>query len=666
MSDLRDRIYRSDPVPADEPVNVAPAIEAVAEPPFETAIEPVGEPAVEVASEAEPIGEPDEEQGTDVAIHAAPEAPVVETADIVEDIATNEPAEATVEPVVTAAPETSEDTAPDPALSEVVLDVEPVTLEPVSIAAATPTRPAGPYRVLEAREFSITSRGSKRPELDRISLKVLSGETIVLFGEQGCGKEAFLRAAGGAPERHETLSGTLQLGTEDAVHPTIRTAYLPGPFMRPLSPHATVVSQLSHVIMRKLGVPQNAAEEELRLALARLEGAPPLAALAQRPAALPPASLSYALLAAAVAQTPDLILAEHFVADIPLMQARTLIAALLGEQKRLGFALVYSARGAHVLNWLGGRVIVMRQGRIIEEGTAERLASGAAHAYTQTLFRGLPRLSLESQAARAAPRGQPMLQVRGLELGKSGKSERALSREGLTFELRRGASLALIGEDGSGRRRLARTLIGVERPGAGRIVLDAVDIGILNEAMLQRMRRRVAFIVGTDDVLDDRMTAWDTVAEPLHAHLRASRDVVATQTEGALKRVGLATTAANLTVAQLSSFDRRRLQIARAIVTQPHMAIVDEPLRGLDAFGQGVIRDLLRDFRRQEGPAFLVITADFSVADAFAEEAFVFQNGRVIERGSLAQLLRAPKETETKRLIDAVTAGALSKSTAAV
>jgi peptide/nickel transport system ATP-binding protein len=538
-------------------------------------------------------------------------------------------------------------------IEEIAIDAEP---EP---AFKKPVGLAEPRIALEVSDLSVGPRRG-RIELDRVSLKVMPGETVVLFGERGCGKEVLVRAVGGALTRQETMTGTLRLGNGDAA---IRLAYLPGPYMKPLSPHASVVAQLSRVIMRKLNVPESAAREELRLALARLDGAPSFETLADVPTKLAPHDLSFALLAAATAQTPELVLAEHFVADIALIPARRLITALLSEQKRLGFALLYSARGAHVLNWLGGRVLVMRSGRIVEEGSAERLASGAAHAYTQTLFRGLPRLSLEA-SPRTTPRGEPMLQVRGLELGQTGKSERALSREGLTFELRRGAAIALVGEEGSGRRRLARTLIGLERPGAGRIVLDSVDIGILNEGMLQRMRRRVAFIVGTDDVLDDRMTLWDTVAEPLRAHLNATRDVIATQAEGALKRVGLA--GRSTTVAELTPFDRRRLQIARAIVTQPHIAIIDEPLRGLDAFGQGVIRDLLKEFRRQEGPAFLVVTADFSIADAFAEEAFVFEKGRVIERGSLAQLLRNPKEAETKRLIDAVTAAALPKSPGSV
>jgi peptide/nickel transport system ATP-binding protein len=412
-------------------------------------------------------------------------------------------------------------------------------------------------------------------------------------------------------------------------------------------------------------VPPSAAAEDLRLALSRIEGAPQFDALMQTPARLSPGALAYALLASAVAQIPDVLLVERLVADLPLMQSRQLIASLKAEQERLGFAILYSARGAHVVNWLGGRVVVMRQGRIVEEGTVERLVSGATHAYTRTLFQALPRMSPDSPP-RAMPRGETLLQVRGLELARSEKSERALSREGLTFELRRGASLALVGEEGSGRRKLARTLVGLERPGAGRIVLDAVDIGILSEGMLQRMRRRVSFIVGTDHVLDERMTVWDTVAEPLRAHLNPTRDVLAAQTENALNRVGLAGSAKSALVGRLSAFDRRRLQIARAIITQPHIAIIEEPLRGLDAFAQGVVRDLLREFRRTEVPAFLVITADFSVAAALSEEAFVFKAGRVVERGSLAQLLKQPKELATRNLIDAVTAAALPREAAKV
>jgi peptide/nickel transport system ATP-binding protein len=295
----------------------------------------------------------------------------------------------------------------------------------------------------------------------------------------------------------------------------------------------------------------------------------------------------------------------------------------------------------------------------VEEGDAARLASGHAHSYTQTLFKSLPQLSLDQPKVRGAVRGQPLLQVYGLDLA-AGRPAR--KRDGLTFELRRGASLALVGEEGSGRRALARAVLGLDRAPAGRVVFDAVDLNILSHTMASRLRRRIAFITGTDDALDPRMTLWDTVDEPLRAHLKLSGEMIAGYREAALKRVGLASHDGKRTVATLSKFDKRRLQVARAIVGAPLLAVVDEPLRGLDAFAQTIMREVLTDFRTHQGPAFLVITSDFTVARALAEEVMVFQDKKIVERGSVADVLRSPKEAATRGLIDAVTLPGLSQT----
>ena len=359
--------------------------------------------------------------------------------------------------------------------------------------------------------------------------------------------------------------------------------------------------------------------------------------------------IAWGLFARAFAQTPELLLADHPLSGLAPLHARRLVAALLAEQKRLGFAILYAATGTESARWLGGRLIVMRHGRVVEEGPFARLATSQAHAYTQTLFKGAVG---EPPPPRNAGRGEPVLQVYGLELSARARDDDS-PLDNLTFELRRGASLALIGEDGSGRRDLARTLIGLKRPAAGRVVLDAVDIGILSETMMARLRRRIAVITGDDDVLDPRMTIWDTVAEPLRAHLRLPRAVLSEYAEGALKRVGLASLKSNTSIAVLSAFDRRRLQVARAIVTAPMLAVLDEPLRGLDAFAQSVMLDLLRNFRGTEGPALLVITADFAVARTLAETALVFRDGRIVERGALRDLAAGTKEPFTQSLIEA-------------
>ena len=149
------------------------------------------------------------------------------------------------------------------------------------------------------------------------------------------------------------------------------------------------------------------------------------------------------------------------------------------------------------------------------------------------------------------------------------------------------------------------------------------------------------------------MTIWDTVEEPLYAHIDVARKLVAGHREAALKRVGLASHDGRTKVGLLSAFDKRRLQIARAIVVAPFLVIVDEPLRRLDAFAQAIVLELLSDLRRLDGPALLVVTADMRIAYALADDLMVFKDTKPVERGPILEVMRAPKHGETKRLLTA-------------
>ena len=517
-------------------------------------------------------------------------------------------------------------------------------------------------RIVEITELTVVRAGAAVPELDRFSLALDAGEGVVVLGEAGSGKEALIRVLGGFAERTDEISGTIRFGNTEArpaakrARAPIRLAYLPSPLTQPFVPHVGVLAQLSRVVARKLGSPLTSAREELRLALERFEGATPLSVLNQKPRALDPVCIAWGLLAAVSAQTPDLVLADHPFADLGPTAVRLMLERLVAEQKRLGFALLYATGSLQPAARLGARVVVIRQGRVVEEGDAARLASGHAHAYTSTLFKALPQLMLDQPKGRSAARGQPLLQVYGLDLVAEGR------RDGITFELRRGGSLALVGEEGSGRRELARAVLGLDRAPAGRVVFDAVDLNILSQTMTSRLRRRIAFITGADDALDPRMTLWNTVDEPLRAHLKLSGDLVAGYREAALKRVGLTSHDGRRIVATLSAFDKRRLQVARAIVGAPLLAVVDEPLRGLDAFAQTIMREVLTDFRTHQGAAFLVITSDFTVAQALADEAMVFKDMKLVERGPIVEILRSPRDPYTRGLIEAVTLPGLSQS----
>jgi peptide/nickel transport system ATP-binding protein len=522
--------------------------------------------------------------------------------------------------------------------------------------------------LLEIKEFSARKPGSAALDIERFSLTLTAGESVVLLGEAGCGKDAVLRLLGGFLERGEEISGTIRFGESDPVSVSrkprspLHVAYIQAAAQRPLSPQATVTQQLVRVIAHRLNCPQGAAREELRAALERFAGAPAIGSLDKLPGELDSLTLSWALLAAVVAVTPELVLCDHAFADISPVAARTLTDALLAAQEKLGFAILYAARIPQVVARLGGRTIVLQHGRVVEEGEATHMISGQTHSYTRSLFHALPQPDAD-KPRRTSVRGEPLLQVQSLALHAEKKKIR--TRDTISFELRRGASLALVGEDGSGRRGLARAVIGLDRR-PGRILFDAVDLNLLSEAMTSRLRRRIAFVTGAEGALDPRMTLWDAVDEPLRAYLKLSRELTAGYREAALKRVGLASYDGRRPIAGLTPFDRRRLQIARAIVAAPLLVVVDEPLRGLDAIARATIRDLLAEFRVEQQAAFLVITADFAVAQALADEVMVFHDGRVIERGTVREVLRAPKEAATRTLIEAAEFGPLPRRAEAV
>ena len=225
---------------------------------------------------------------------------------------------------------------------------------------------------------------------------------------------------------------------------------------------------------------------------------------------------------------------------------------------------------------------------------------------------------------------------------------------GINLDLRRGGSLALVGERGSGRRALVRAAMGLTPLRHGRIVFDSVDIGSLSAPMRAMLRRRVVYIAGDDDVLDPRMNVRDTVSEPLRSHLSLGTAQNEQTAMAALKRVGMGDVPRTTLPAALGTLDRRRLQIARAIAAMPSLAVLVEPTLGLDAAGAALVLDLLRDFRARSGVAFLVATANFAVAQALAAEAIVLKDRAVVERGAMGDVLKTPTDPYTRALIAAV------------
>jgi len=521
---------------------------------------------------------------------------------------------------------------------------------------------AAPHLLFAAEGLTVCAAADAAPVLEDISLKVRAGDIVTVLGREDAGGDVLKAVLAGFDLRRSERSGTFTIGALDGGRPA-RIVYLPAA-AETLAPHASVGGQLTRVLARRQRIPLGSAREELALALTRLTDAPTLERLKARPARVPPLPLAASVLALALAQHPDAIVAGDPAKILDPGETEALIALLLKEHARAKFALVYFTGDPSIAIRLGGRIVVLRDGKVIEEGPAAKLASGHAHPYTQSLFRAVPRIDAGA-AAQPAPRSEPLLQIRSFAFEKPNKFDPA---KGITFDLRRGASLALVGERGSGRRALARAVLGLAPLRQGRIIFDSVDIGLLSPTMRSRLRRRVVFVTGDDEVLDPRMNVRETVVEPLASHMNLGAAQNEKTAAAALRRVGLGDMPLTRRPDELNAVDRRRLQVARAIAATPTLVVLYEPVAGLDALGAALVLDLLREFRAREGVTYLLITANFAVAQALADDALVIKDRAIVERGAVAEIVRKPQDPYTKGLIAAVTParpGALPPGTVA-
>jgi peptide/nickel transport system ATP-binding protein len=257
----------------------------------------------------------------------------------------------------------------------------------------------------------------------------------------------------------------------------------------------------------------------------------------------------------------------------------------------------------------------------------------------------------------------PLLEASGLRLGLPDRSAKPLFgpaplREilkGIDLELAAGEALGLVGESGSGKTSLARCLVRLYEPTAGRLVFDGRDIAHLDEAALRPLRARLQMIFqNSHSSLNPRRRVADIVAQPLVAFGLAAPAEARRRVPGLLERVGLPERMGQRFPHELSGGQRQRVGIARAISVSPSMVVADEIVSGLDVSTQAQILALLRELRRDLGLALVFISHDLSVVRVLCDRVMVLRHGEAVETSTAEALFRAPKHPYTRALIDAI------------
>ncbi len=500
------------------------------------------------------------------------------------------------------------------------------------------------------------------PILRQVELALDEGETLGLVGESGSGKTMTALSIMRLLPHGSRLRGSIRFGGRNLVTASeaemcrIRGREIGMVFQEPmtaLNPLKTIGEQVAEGMRWHLGASRADAEASARQMLARvgLADIPP----GRYPHQLSGGQRQRVVIAIACALKPRLLIADEPSSALDVVVQARILELLhdLVREHRMGLLLV--THDLAVVAKMADRIAVMRQGKVVDTGASPGTLRESRHPYTRQLvtasMHAPPRPPLP-QAARAGP----LLAVEELSRdypGPRGRVTRAVDR--VSFELDEGRCVALVGRSGCGKSTLARMILALDRPSAGRIRFLGREITALAEKELRPLRRQMQ-VVFQDPYgsFDPRLKVERLVTEPLHlADPKPSREQRRQMAAAALAEVGLHAGDLDKYPHEFSGGQRQRISIARAIITRPKLVVCDEPVSALDVSIRAHVLDLLADLNRRLGIAYLFITHDLAVARAVADEIMVMQDGRIVERGAIREVLENPATEAARELVRA-------------
>jgi ABC-type glutathione transport system ATPase component/ABC-type dipeptide/oligopeptide/nickel transport system permease subunit len=526
-------------------------------------------------------------------------------------------------------------------------------LAPAQVRRSLPAQ--GPRRgdcLLEIE--ALTIEYGERRAVDGASLKLPRGRTLGVVGASGSGKSTLVFAVMGllrAPAR--ITSGRVLLAGEDLLGAPEkrlrelrgdRVALVPQTAMNALNPILPVANQIAEAIRLHRPVSRKTARER---ALEMLEAVGiPRARAGSYPHEFSGGMRQRAVIAMALANEPDLLVVDEPTTGLDPRIQGEILRLLKRLQREMNLAILLISHDLPVVSRTVDTLAVMQEGRIVEAGPADEILSRPQHPYTRRLL----------QAARPERLRPPLTSTDRTPLlrleGVSKAYRNAIAADRISFEVREGEVVGLIGESGAGKSTLACMILGLERPDAGQIRFENRVLNDLSRRELRAARKRLHLVFQDPyQSLPEHLRVREIVSEPLRIH---GEPKVEDRMQQALREVDLDPARyAERYPSELSGGERQRVALARAGVLQPRLVVLDEPTSMLDA---GLRKDLLESLERLKedlGVSYLCITHDLLLARAFCDRLVVLRRGRVVERGPVESVIRKPKEPYTRQLVRA-------------
>lgn len=534
--------------------------------------------------------------------------------------------------------------------------------------------------VLDIRGLSVALGGTT--VVHDVGLRVEAGECLALVGASGSGKTVTARAALGlsAPgsavrvERLDVAGLDVRAFSERRWRRVrgSRVGYVGQEALGALDPLRPVGREVADALRLHTSLDAAARVDAVRAALEAVGLDPDMATDGRLAGTLSGGMRQRALIAAATVASPELVVADEPTTALDAGVAVTVMEQLQAARERGAGLLVITHDLGLVAGW-ADRVVVMHEGRVVEEGSVSAVFAAPEHEATRALVRaagagaggGVPCEVAESVRG-AGPRTDDGTSHRSA--GTSHGARVVLAAEGLSrafegvpavtdvsFGLARGRVLGVIGASGSGKTTVARMLLGLETPDAGSVTLDGDAWVPLPERDRRPRRHRIAAVVQDPGAtFDERWSVERVLADAFTGGgERTARGALGERVDAALGQVGLDPAIRGRSPLTLSGGQRQRLAIARALATAPEVVVLDEPVTALDATVQDSVLTLLERLRDETGVAMVFVSHDLRAVRRMADDVLVVHDGRVIEQGPADAVFDRPAHDVTVRLLRA-------------
>jgi peptide/nickel transport system ATP-binding protein len=528
-----------------------------------------------------------------------------------------------------------------------------------------------------------------------VSFDIGAKETVAVVGESGSGKSVTaLSIMRLLSENNARLKGEISFGGQNLLDISqqdmqkIRGNRIGMIFQEPmtsLNPVLKIGKQITEVLVRHRSMTQAAARAEAIRLLDKVRIPAAKSRLDEYPLSFSGGMRQRVVIAIALACSPQLLIADEPTTALDVTIQAQILELIKVLQEEEGMSVLFITHDMGVVAEISDRTVVMYRGEAVETGTTQEIFQHANHPYTHALLSAVPKLGSMTgtlqpkrfpivdmktgEAASVADTADtvehdkaPILEVKNLVTRfdiKSGFFGRVSGRvhavENVSFDLREGETLSLVGESGCGKSTTGRSIMRLTEAKSGSVTVGGKDVRRAGKSSLLDIRKHMQMIFQDPfESLNPRMRVGEAIAEPIVTHGLAARSEVRKRVAELLTRVGLSSSMADRFPHEFSGGQRQRVCIARALALEPRFIVADESVSALDVSVKAQVINLMLDLQERFKLAYLFISHDMAVVERISHRVAVMYLGEIVEIGSRASVFENPQHPYTKKLMEAV------------